>query len=109
MLQVERLIVTAGSPAVKRLGGLGRVSRWSHVGPSTTAVCLPPVASEMLYTVMCAADVSSCTKQEVLEEDSREGRRCTTASARGVIQQPGLHSVEKRGHSEGWGGADQAG
>lgn len=79
------------------------------MGPSTTAICLPPVASEMLYTVMCAMSVSSCAKQEVLEEDSREGGRCTTASARGVIQQPGLHSVEKRGHSERWGGADQAG
>ena len=109
MLQVECLIITAGSPVVKRLGSLGRVSRWSHVGPSTTAICLPPVAGEMLYTATCAVDVSSSAEQEVLEEDSREGGRCTTASARGVIQQLGLHSVEKRGCSERWGGAGQAG
>lgn len=51
------------------------------MGPSTAAVHLPPVAAEMLYTAMCAVDVSSSAKLGVLEEDSR----CTTASAGGAI------------------------
>ena len=41
-LQGEHLILTAGSPGAKRPGGLGRVSRWSLVGPPGTADCLLP-------------------------------------------------------------------
>lgn len=69
------------------------------MGPSTAAGCLPPIAGEMLYTATHAADVPSSAKQEILE-DSRESARCTTASVQGVIQQLGLHSVERRGCGE---------